>query len=177
MQFDTTLFEAIHGIVGTVSALDIAGTFFARSLPLLMAAAFLVFLIIEADWKVRFRKFAFAAIAIILSRWIIGETVQFFYPRVRPSVALNFESLIPTPSSPSFPSGHAAILFALAAAVFLVNRRWGTWFFVGAFFVGIARVFVGVHWPSDIAAGAVAGIASAFVAWKFLFKPRTDAAA
>ncbi|MEK7554516.1 MAG: phosphatase PAP2 family protein, partial [Patescibacteria group bacterium] len=125
MNFDTTLFETIHGIAGRFSALDFAGVFFARAFPLLLVAVFLVFLIIEPNWKVRFRKFALAAIAVILSRWIIGETIQFFYHRPRPSVSMNFEPLISPPQSPSFPSGHAEIFFALATAVFLVNRKWG----------------------------------------------------
>ena len=167
MPIDTTVFEFIDGLSGKFTALDYAGIFFARVFPLLILGAFLVFLILEPDWKVRFRKFALALLAVILSRWIIVEAIQFFYHRVRPPVALNFESLIPVPTSPSFPSGHAAIFFALGAAVFLLNRRWGLWFLFAACLMGVARIFVGVHYPSDILAGAIIGIFSALVLEKF----------
>ncbi|MBI5732405.1 phosphatase PAP2 family protein, partial [Candidatus Jorgensenbacteria bacterium] len=58
--------------------------------------------------------------------------------------------------------------FALAFIVFCLNRRWGVWFMSGALLNGLARVFVGVHWPSDIAGGIIVGLLSAFVITKLV---------
>jgi undecaprenyl-diphosphatase len=73
----------------------------------------------------------------------------------------------------SFPSGHAAIFFAIATAVYLYNKKLGIWFFVVAILMGMARIFVGVHWPSDILGGAVIGIISGIIVGK-IFKKKTS---
>lgn len=57
----------------------------------------------------------------------------------------------------SFPSGHTTLAFALAAAVGL---RWPRWRAVSlglAAAVGLSRVALGLHWPTDVLAGAVLG--------------------
>jgi undecaprenyl-diphosphatase len=61
------------------------------------------------------------------------------------------------PASASFPSGHAASAVAFASAV--GETAPGTWIplHVAAALVGYSRVHTGVHYPSDVAAGAVVG--------------------
>ncbi len=62
----------------------------------------------------------------------------------------------------SFPSGHTTSAFALAVMLFLVTRgtrlAWTGWTAIGlAVLVGISRIYRGVHWPSDVLAGAFYG--------------------
>jgi lipid A 4'-phosphatase len=59
----------------------------------------------------------------------------------------------------SFPSGHTAIVFALAAALALIWRPLAWPGFALALLVALSRVMVGAHWPSDVLAGAWLGIA------------------
>lgn len=59
----------------------------------------------------------------------------------------------------SFPSGHTAVIFALAAAVALIWRRLAWPSFALATLVGLSRILIGAHWPSDVLAGAWVGIA------------------
>jgi undecaprenyl-diphosphatase len=66
-------------------------------------------------------------------------------------------------ASGSFPSGHIAFLFALAIAVYFFNKKWGLVFFILSLLVGLARIFVGIHYPLDILGGIVIGIVSAIV--------------
>ena len=58
------------------------------------------------------------------------------------------------PTDSSFPSNSAAAAFAIAAAVWCVNRRIGTVLFIAAAIYGFSRVYVGVHYPADILGGA-----------------------
>ena len=169
MSFDQSLFEAIHSVVGTFQILDVAAIFFAEYFPYLLVIVFVFFLFLERNWKVRFYAFALAALSTILARGIVAEVIRFFYFRPRPPAVFSIEPLIHLPSSASFPSGHAVFFFALATSVFFMNRRWGIWFFIAAFVMGVARVFVGVHWPLDILGGAALGIASA-VAVQYILK-------
>lgn len=59
----------------------------------------------------------------------------------------------------SFPSDHAVLVFALATALFLAHRGVGAFAYAWAFFVVcLPRVYLGLHYPSDIVGGAVIGI-------------------
>jgi undecaprenyl-diphosphatase len=60
----------------------------------------------------------------------------------------------------SFPSDHGSYLFAIAAGLWLISRNWGLFFGMFGIWVGLGRVFVGLHYPSDILAGALIGIAT-----------------
>jgi undecaprenyl-diphosphatase len=58
----------------------------------------------------------------------------------------------------SLPSDHATAAFTLAFGVFaFLSRRWGIVLAAGALLIGFARVWVGVHYPGDILAGAIIG--------------------
>ncbi|MEA2869199.1 MAG: hypothetical protein QOE39_3914, partial [Bradyrhizobium sp.] len=50
----------------------------------------------------------------------------------------------------SFPSDNATYLFAIAASLWLISRPWGLFFGVFAAFAAMARVYLGIHYPSDI---------------------------
>lgn len=68
----------------------------------------------------------------------------------------------------SFPSGHTSAAFCTATSVALRYRKW---YFVAPAYVfatsvGWARMYQGVHYPSDVLAGAVVGAGSAWLGWK-----------
>ena len=60
----------------------------------------------------------------------------------------------------SFPSDNATYLFAIAAGLWIISRWLGLFFGVFAALVALARVFLGIHYPSDIFVGALIGIAT-----------------
>lgn len=113
-----------------------------------------VALVAALAWRRRFRESIFAAAALAGSALLNLATKQLF-ARERPTL---WESISPEATF-SFPSGHA--MGSMTLAVVLVLLAWPTrwrWFTVAtmAFFtsmVGLSRVYLGVHYPSDILAG------------------------
>ena len=161
------LFQLIYGFSHRNFFLDDAGVFVAKYLPYLLVLGFLILAFKYKDWRMRLAVIADGALAMILSRGIVTEVIRFFYHHPRPFDALGFSPMIKE-SGYSFPSGHAAYFFALAMIVLYYNRRMGIWYFVLATMNGLARVFVGVHWPLDIVGGAIVGILCAMIVHKLL---------
>jgi len=68
---------------------------------------------------------------------------------------------VDTPATYSFPSGHATVSFACATVLALAVPRLSLPLFTLAVLISFSRVYVGVHYPFDVLAGAVLGIAIA----------------
>ncbi len=62
------------------------------------------------------------------------------------------------PHSWSFPSGHTSSSFAFATAVFANNKKWGIGAYILAAVIGFSRIYLGVHYFTDVLAGAVLGV-------------------
>jgi undecaprenyl-diphosphatase len=104
-----------------------------------------------------------AALGLLLS-----QVISHVWVRDRPFLAHPGETLLLVPPShePSFPSDHAVAAFALAFSVALMGgRRMGALMLAGASMIALSRVFVGLHYPGDIAGGALLGLASALVVY------------
>lgn len=71
-------------------------------------------------------------------------------------------------TSASFPSGHTSAAFVIATALSIAfPKRYVIVFsFLWAFATGYSRMYLGVHYPSDVIAGAIVGIGSAFIIYK-----------
>lgn len=96
------------------------------------------------------------AVLALLANQAIGPAVA----RTRPCHALSHvEVLLHCASDSSFPSDHAMIAGAFAAGLLLLNRRIGLIALLLALLLAFARVYVGVHYPSDVAGGLVIGAA------------------
>ncbi len=145
----------------------VAIVFFAKYLPYLLVAGFLVLILSKKDWRPRLFLAGEGALALIISRGIITEAIRFFYHHARPFEALSLAPLVSAMGN-SFPSGHAALFFALGMVVAYENRLWGWWYFGLSALVVIARVFAGVHWPLDVLAGAIVGIATGAAVHKLI---------
>lgn len=97
----------------------------------------------------------------------LNALIAYFYWRARPFAALGFDPLIiKSALEKSFPSDHAAVSWALAATLYLDNKKSGYLAGIAAFFICLGRVLAGVHYVSDVLAGVGIGIFSAFAAFK-----------
>ncbi|RLC39334.1 MAG: hypothetical protein DRH33_03145 [Candidatus Nealsonbacteria bacterium] len=93
--------------------------------------------------------------------------IRFLWPRTRPFLENGINLLVEKINQPAFPSGHAAFFFALSLIVLFYNKKAGILFFIASILICLGRVIVGIHWPSDILAGAVVGLFSAWLVNKF----------
>ena len=75
-----------------------------------------------------------------------------------PAVILDPEPLLEVPTTSSFPSGHASSSFACALVLSRLAPRLTVPLFVLAVLIACSRVYVGVHYPLDVLAGAVLGL-------------------
>ena len=104
--------------------------------------------------------------ALLGSLLINNQLLKNLVQRPRPFVKFtDLKIIIPTPSEFSFPSGHTASSFA-AAAVFYrhLPRKLGLPAVILAGLIGFSRLYVGVHYPTDVIAGAVMGIFLSYLA-------------
>ncbi len=101
-----------------------------------------------------------ALCAMLIGLIVVNFTIKPLVSRPRPWLAIeNFVNLVPEHDPNSFPSGHTNAAFAFALAVCMsAPRRWMKISAVcAAAVMGLSRLYVGVHFPSDVLAGAVIG--------------------
>lgn len=165
--FNRSLFGLFFKFSRRNFLLDDIGIFLAKYLPYLLVLGFLILVFSDRSSRKRIAIFCEGALSVILARGLVTEVIRFFYRHPRPFDALGFSPLI-SDHGYSFPSGHAATFFALAVVAFYINRKAGIWFFILAAINGLARIFVGVHWPLDIGGGIIVGLLCGFAVHKLL---------
>jgi undecaprenyl-diphosphatase len=102
-------------------------------------------------------------VSLLIARAVNNIAPHRFRPLVEP--ALDYQRYINlgvpewVVSESSFPSDHATLFFALATGLFLISRKTGLLVYLYVLLViALPRVYLGLHYPTDIAAGAILGI-------------------
>lgn len=164
LNFDWTIFQRIHAWGTWNSATEHIFYF------LNYAAVVVLLLYIAAYvWRHRARTAGVVILASGAAAYLVSRFIGFLYFRPRPFVTHNFEPLISASAlSKSFPSSHAIVAFALAFALYKYNKKWGRWALVIAAIIALLRVIVGVHYPSDVLAGAAFGVLTSWLIRKFI---------
>jgi undecaprenyl-diphosphatase len=167
---NTHLFTVIYGFSHQSTVLDYLGIFFAEYSQYVLALIFLILIFYPKQDRVRNRSMVvMATLSALVARLIIKPFILLFYSEPRPFMVLHYvRPLISTSASEnfqSFPSGHALFFFALATTVYLFNKKWGLFYLISALLIGVARVYVGIHWPFDIIAGMFIGIITGWLSF------------
>jgi undecaprenyl-diphosphatase len=117
----------------------------------------------------------FAAGTVYLTDFVSSGIMKHAFIRLRPCNVAEYSSWIHVlvgyrPQSSSFTSSHAANHFGIAMFLFMTLKarfkKWPAFLFFWAFLISFAQVYVGVHYPLDIIAGAVIGIVIGYLSGK-----------
>ncbi len=156
---DKQIFKFINGFAGDGGFLDKLGFFLATDF------LYWIFVLVLLLWfaKDLRRNVYVALITVLVARGVVVEGLKHVISRARPFESFDVNLLVlDEDAKMSFPSGHTVIYFSLAFAFWGTNWFWPL--FVLAIIGSLARIFVGVHYPSDI----LASIVIALVVWRLV---------
>ncbi|MDE3152313.1 MAG: phosphatase PAP2 family protein [Gemmatimonadota bacterium] len=137
------LLVAVTHAGGVISSVALA------SLPLLGISP-----LVRAGWK---------PMAALVASHLIVQIFKRTVGRPRPSRTLPARAAVAEPDQFSFPSGHAAAAMSIAVVYAVLFPAVAAPVLVAAALVGLTRVFLGVHYPGDVAAGQLIAAATALL--------------
>lgn len=119
---------------------------------------------------------ALAAPLVVVLVFLVNDAVKSLFDEQRPCQTLHVATVEACPGLGdwSFPSNHTAVATACAVALLLANRRLGWMAVPVAALMAASRVWIGVHYPHDVLAAVVVGVA---VAWPAALAARRAAPA
>ena len=127
-----------------------------------------------ADRQAFTRHYIWLVVAVVVGGLVV-QAIKFGVARPRPlnefaallhTGAVSINVLGPPLRQRSFPSGHTQAMASVSMYLCcLYPRRW-YWWSVSLLLMGLSRVYVGVHFPLDVLAGALLGSVSALGAWR-----------
>jgi len=173
LALDHWLFFAVHRLQKFNLDFLLAWPTYLGSLKLVLP---LLFILLIFQSREKFLRRAFLVFIPILIAYQTTEFLKIFFKRDRPFKV--FESMpeavtviFERPESFSFPSGHATTAFA-AAVILSTCFKVPCWAAFGAaVLVCLTRLYLGVHFPSDVIAGALCGLSISTLCLHFLKPP------
>ena len=174
---DWSLLHALNDFLAQHDAVEDPLLFYVNaSEALFVATLALVFLAARGSRLADWRR---AAVAAVLSAGLglaVAKVISELVDRARPFVADpgGVHLFSGHAADPGFPSDHATAAFAIAVAILLRKRSWGYVALLAATVLSVGRVALGVHYPSDVLAGAAVGSAAALALWAPPLRSRVD---
>ncbi len=164
MSIDWTVFHAVNSWVATRDWIEDPTTALADVVvPLYALATVGLWFAARPYGNVRWKLASASGLVAAAVALLTNQVISHLWERPRPYVdhPAMTHVLAARTTDPSFPSDHAAAAFAIAFAVLVFSKRAGAVFLVAAAVVGLSRVALGMHYPSDVLGGALVGLASA----------------
>ncbi len=172
MNPDVALFYWLNDLTDKLAALDTIALYLVNDYAVPALFAFIVGALWFAGRDERARDVFKLGVLYTLFGLLVANLIvklcwlAFFRPR--PFAELeNVKLLFYRPSVSSFPSEPVATLMALAFGVFLFERRVGSAMLALTFAFAFTRVMAGVHYPSDVIAGALLGAGAVYLPYRY----------
>ncbi len=148
-------------LIPTLLALGAAGMWFAGATPM---------------EQTRYQRAVLLIVLGTLVSQALIKDLSLIYFRPRPFATEPVKLLFYRPSVSSFPSIPIAAAFTFAMGAYYANPRLGKMFFILGTVYGLSRVYAGVHYPSDVIAGAMIGAGMVWLVarLRFAFEPFAD---
>ncbi len=110
------------------------------------------------------RKAGIHVMIAVLLGYVIGDLVlKNAFGRARPFVNIDITLLISKPLEYSFPSGHTLSGFAASVSLLFYSKKLGLTSMILASIIAFSRLYLYVHYPTDILGGIIAGVGVAFL--------------
>jgi len=176
MIINQSLFKLIYSLNRLTIFSQGLSLFLGEYLIYIFGVAILLYLIFSKEAKTEKTKWLLILIlACCFSNVIVTPLIhricKFSRPFLLMSEVGNYANFLKvTEYTTSFPSGHTSLAFALAAVMFLKNKKWGRLAMIVAALIGVGRILMGVHWPLDVLGGISVGIFCALVAYELTEK-------
>lgn len=152
-----SLFFLVFGLSNHSIAADTLMVFGAQYLIYL---TFLLVFVLSFKGGLKEKKAILLAVLSIPIVILLIKGIHIFFYEPRPFVSFNFSPLVNPVGNASFPSVHVSLIAALAFSYLYFKSKWAPLFLLFLLWVGIARIYVGVHYPLDILGGIIVGIIS-----------------
>lgn len=161
MSLNTELFLQIFNLNGHSYLADRLMVFGATEL--IFVTFFIVFLLIILGGVKERKAFLSIITGVILAELFIKITHIFFF-EARPYVMFNLTPLIKHIPDAAFPSEHTTVMATIALAYLFCKSKFSPLFLLFMLWVGLARIYVGVHYPLDILGGIIYGFIGIYAA-------------
>jgi undecaprenyl-diphosphatase len=165
---DFTVYKALNGFAFHHDGWEDVARFLESVAPLFFVVLLAGLFLARGKWRSRNARHGVVAAALSAGLALtLAKLLSDAIARQRPFVDHPHTAhlFIKHAADYGFPSDHASGAFAIAVALLLRHRRAGLLALAMAVAISIGRVMVGVHYPSDVAAGAVLGTLCALVFW------------
>lgn len=115
------------------------------------------------------RRMGLLSLASLLFSGGLGEIFKLICKRPRPFLQVeDLVALGQLPHSYSFPSGHTICAFSVAFILWRMCHGWQRWLIMAvAALMAFSRLYLGVHYPTDILAGIIVAVCGSCIVWKY----------
>ncbi len=172
MSVDWTLFQILNSLAGRSPVLDALIRVLMNDYLITTALVLMLFALWfsgeSQEERERNQVAVPSAVVAMFAGNLFIKLLNLLFYRARPFATHAVHLLFYRPSDSSFPSNATSVGFSMATAVWLFNRKAGWAMYVLASLLALSRVVGGVHYPTDVLAGAAVGIAAGYLVVKKL---------
>lgn len=158
---DYLILKWINGLAGRNFWLDVGGIILAEFLIFCLPLIIILVYFFSAKRK-DFLPFCLKIIFSLVIVYGLNYLISLYFRRPRPFIdhgeIYQLAKFFTKTTDYSFPSYHTAVTFIMAFAVLLDWRKFGIILLIPALLVGLGRVFVGVHYPTDVLGGIITAL-------------------